>query len=190
MFTSADYCEALALYLGDGWISRHPRTQRLRIALDEKYPGIIEETATLLRRCLPENRVDVVDKSRPGCVNVSVYSTHLACLFPQHGPGRKHARRIELEAWQRQLFEQAPWAFIRGCIHSDGCAFVNRTGPYEYLSYAFSNKSADIIALFCDACDLVDVKYRATINSKGVWHVRINRRESVAGMERHVGLKR
>ena len=89
-FTDADYCQALALYLGDGWISTHPRTQRLRIALDEKYPGIIEETAALLRRCLPENAVDVVDKSRPGCVNVSVYSTHLTCLFPQHGPGRKH----------------------------------------------------------------------------------------------------
>jgi hypothetical protein len=25
------------------------------------------------------------------------------------------------------LIEQAPWAFIRGCIRSDGCAFINRT---------------------------------------------------------------
>ena len=26
---------------------------------------------------------------------------HWPCLFPQHGPGRKHERKIRLEAWQR-----------------------------------------------------------------------------------------
>ena len=28
----------------------------------------------------------------------------------------------------------APWAFVRGCIRSDGCSFINRTGRYAYLS--------------------------------------------------------
>ena len=65
-----------------------------------------------------------------------VYSRHLSCLFPQHGPGKKHERRIVLEAWQQEIVEAAPWAFLRGCIRSDGCVFVNRTGRYEYLSYA------------------------------------------------------
>jgi hypothetical protein len=32
---------------------------------------------------------------------ISLYCTQLACLFPQHGAGRKHDRRIELEEWQR-----------------------------------------------------------------------------------------
>ena len=27
-------------------------------------------------------------------------SKHWPCLFPQHGPGRKHTRKIELEQWQ------------------------------------------------------------------------------------------
>lgn len=41
-FTSEDYAELLAMYLGDGCISQHARTQRLRIVLDAKYPGIIK----------------------------------------------------------------------------------------------------------------------------------------------------
>ena len=52
-----------------------------------------------------------------------------------------------LETWQR-LVGAAPWAFLRGCIRSDGCVFVNRTGRYEYLSYGFTNYSSDILDLF------------------------------------------
>src|SRR5690348_16047877 len=36
------YAYLLGLYLGDGCISRHRRVWRLRIVLDDKYPGIIE----------------------------------------------------------------------------------------------------------------------------------------------------
>lgn len=90
-----------------------------------------------------------------------------------------------LESWQRAQVDAAPSAFIRGCIRSDGCAFVNRTGPYEYLSYAFHNRSEDIIGLFAWALCLVGVRdYRRTPGA-----VRINRRGSVAQMRHHVGLK-
>jgi hypothetical protein len=37
------YSYLLALYLGDGYISRSGTSWSLRIALDEAYPGIIEE---------------------------------------------------------------------------------------------------------------------------------------------------
>lgn len=86
-------------------------------------------------------------------VYASLYSSHLPCLFPQDGPGMKHKRRIVLEPWQREIVEAAPWPFIRGCIRTDGCAFINRTDvhreqPYQYLSYQFSNMSTDIVDLF------------------------------------------
>ena len=81
-----------------------------------------------------------------------VYNSHLSCLFPQAGPGKKHQRAIALEPWQAERVAAAPWAFLRGCIRSDGCVFVNRTGPYEYLTYDFYNLSAEIRQLFVDAC--------------------------------------
>jgi hypothetical protein len=99
-----------------------------------------------------------------------------------------------LERWQEQLVRLAPWPFIRGCIRTDGCCFINRTDvhrptPYEYVSYEFSNKSDDIVALFVGACEQVGVFTRANQGARGHWSVRINRRESVARMLEHVGRK-
>jgi hypothetical protein len=192
-FTPEDYAELLAMYLGDGCISQHPRTQRLRIVLDRKYPGIIDDARNLLERCFPHNDVDAV--KAPGCVHVSVYCSHLACVLPQHGPGPKHLRRIVLEPWQTEIVAAAPWPFIRGCIRTDGCAFINRTDvhraePYEYLSYDFCNMSRDIVDLLVQACDRVGVFTRTTGGGSRSWSVRINRRESVALMLEHVGLKK
>jgi LAGLIDADG-like domain len=131
---------------------------------------------------------------RGKCVDLSLYSAHLPCLFPQHAPGRKHERPIQLEAWQSALVELAPWPFLRGCIRSDGCVFVNRTDvhrpqPYEYLSYQFANMSKGIIDLFMETCDLVGVVTRINRNRKGLWTVRINQRESVERLYEHVGPK-
>ena len=36
---------------------------------------------------------------RTGMTEVKSYSKHWPCLFPQHGPGRKHGRPIVLEEW-------------------------------------------------------------------------------------------
>ena len=116
-------------------------------------------------------------------VVVQVYSTHMTCLFPQHGPGKKHERPIRLEAWQSNLVAVAPWRFLRGCIWSDGCAFINRTGPYEYLSYGFANLSQDILDLVDWARGLVGVDCRRTSKSIPVY-----RRASVALVHEHVGL--
>ena len=89
-----------------------------------------------------------------------------------------------LEPWQHAILESEPWPFLRGCIRSDGCVFVNRTGRYEYLSYHFGNLSPEIRALFVDTCAAVGVHCR--VSGK---HVRINRRPCVALFQRHVGLK-
>jgi hypothetical protein len=194
VFTREDYSELLAMYLGDGCISEGQRTTRMRIALDTKYSGIIKETRALLHRCFPANPVGQVSAHGGTMVFLSVYSSHLPCLFPQHGPGLKHQRPILLESWQLELVRGAPWPFIRGCIRTDGCSFINRTDvhraqPYEYLSYQFSNMSKDIVGLFVEACERVDVFTRVNCNAKGLWDVRINRRDSVARMVENVGIK-
>jgi hypothetical protein len=183
-FTDADYAELLGLYLGDGHIVRAGRSDRLRLFFDTRYSRIISDAHSLLRRCFPERSVGLSRSAEGTTTIVSLYCTHLACLFPQHGAGMKHKRPIKLEDWQRAIVERQPWPFLRGLIRSDGCVFVNRTGPYEYVSYDFRNHSADILELFADACDLVGVEYRAYTK-----RVRIYRRASVALMLQHVGLK-
>jgi hypothetical protein len=182
--TPADYAELLGLYLGDGYIVRTGRSDRLRLFLDTRYDRILDEAEALLARCFPRHRVGRFTTAKGTTTILSVYCTHLRCLFPQHGAGRKHERDIVLEDWQTAIVAREPWTFLRGLIRSDGCVFINRTGRYEYLSYEFSNRSAQIRELFMDACDRVDVEYRPYRR-----YVRIYRRASVALMEEYVGLK-
>jgi Homeodomain-like domain len=184
VFTGGDYPELLGLYLGDGHIVRTGRSDRLRLFLDTRYSGINADARELLRRCFPQHQVGMFRTGKGTTTILSLYGTHLACLFPQHGAGRKHDRDIALERWQTTIVAREPWRFLRGLIRSDGCAFVNRTGSYAYLSYEFSNRSAQIRELFMEACDLVDVEYRPYRR-----YVRIYRRASVALMLEHVGKK-
>ncbi|HWT24842.1 MAG TPA: hypothetical protein VN213_15170 [Solirubrobacteraceae bacterium] len=114
-----------------------------------------------------------------------VDNAHLPCLLPQHGEGKKHERRIFLENWQHDLVAEAPWAFLRGCIRSDGCVYVNRTGPSEYLSYGFHNHSTEILDLSERVCRAVDLDCRRTAHD-----VRSYRRASVGPLLEHVGVKR
>ena len=95
-FSAADYAELLAIYLGDGCISVHPRTQRLRIHLDTRYPVINREITQLLRRCFPGNSIGAITPSRSAWSGrsdswmvLSIYSSHLACLF--HGTVREES---------------------------------------------------------------------------------------------------
>jgi hypothetical protein len=183
-FAPGDYAELLGIYLGDGHISQLARAQRLRVFLDAAHPTVVDETQALLTRCFPENRVGRGTRHHGRMVVLAVHSRHLTCLCPQHGPGKKHERRLVLEPWQQALVEASPWRFLRGCIRTDGCAFINRTGRYEYLSYSFCNLSADLLELFASTCESVGLRPRLTARD-----VRINRRADVALMVEHVGLK-
>jgi hypothetical protein len=139
---------------------------------------------------LPENRVGVQRQHGQGCSEVYVYSKTLICLFPQHGRGPKHKRPIRLARWQQRIVQRQPELFVRGLIHSDGCRFTNpvRHGQklYTYPRYNFSNASADIRKLFCDACDLLGVEWRV-MNAR---NISVARRGSVARLDEFVGPKR
>ena len=183
-FTAPDYAELLGLYLGDGHISRFARTERLRLYLDARYRTVVDDAEALLRRSFPVNRVGRTSRHEGSMVILCVYHSHLGCLFPQTGPGKKHERLIRLEPWQADMVEAAPWRFLRGCIRSDGCVFVNRTGRYEYVSYEFSNLSREIVDLFVSTCERVGLRPRRYPR-----YVRLYRREDVARLLVEVGTK-
>jgi hypothetical protein len=99
----APYTYLLGLYLGDGSLAVHPRgVYRLRITCANRYPELIRSCEAAMSEVLP-NKVGQAVKQ--GCVDVYSYSKHWPCLFPQHGPGRKHERKIELAGWQQDLVD-------------------------------------------------------------------------------------
>jgi ferredoxin len=183
------YSYLLGFYLGDGSISRHPRdVYRLRIAIDQRHPHIINECRDAVAAMMPRNRVDVV--SSVGCVHVSACSKHWPDLFPQHGKGKKHERKIELYGWQQDAVARFPKQFIRGLIHSDGSRFMNRVTvggkQYAYPRYTFSNTSPDIRALFTHSCDMLGIAWR----QMNALNVSVARKEAVAALDAFVGPKR
>jgi hypothetical protein len=181
------YCHLLGLYLGDGHVAAFPRTYCLRIYLDRKYPAIVTGCVDSIRRVAPANRVAVHTKT--GCAIVQCYSRMWPCLLPQHGPGRKHERVIELSEWQRELTHAHPEALIRGLIESDGSRHPNRVRRrarwYSYVRYTFSNRSSDIRAIFTEHLDLLGIAWRVD----GPVNISIARREAVAALDAFVGPK-
>lgn len=167
----------------------HPRgVYRLRIVLDQRYPRIIEECGTAMNavRRTPQPPRQL---QRIGCIEVSSYWKHWICLFPQHGPGVKHARSIRLQDWQRSVVEEYPGLFLRGLIHSDGWRGTNkvevRGKSYAYPRYQFTNYSKDIRELFCWGCDLYGVAWKQMR-----WNaISVARAEDVAKLDRVIGLK-
>jgi hypothetical protein len=91
------YAYLLGIYLGDGCISADARRVRLRITLDAKYGGIVEECASAIGALAPGRPPHLLRSRRQRTVEVSKYWKHWLCLIPQHGPGPKHLRRIALE---------------------------------------------------------------------------------------------
>lgn len=179
-FPRQDYAYLLGMYLGDGDISMQTRTPRLRISLDLKWPGVVTQCADALRAVLPHNAVAVYQPDqRSSCIVVSVYSKHLACLFPQQGTGPKHLRSIVLHAWQAEIAREQPANLLRGLLHSDGCRFVNRVRidgkQYEYPRYNFTNASSDILRIFTATCDRLGIEWRRM----GYRDISIARRASV-----------
>lgn len=155
----------------------------MRIACCASYPLLLERCCEAMRAVMPNNRVQIVKAA--GYSEVAAYSKHWPCLFPQHGPGPKHSRRIELTDWQGALVEFQPWALLEGLIHSDGCRVINWVGGRPYPRYHFSNASDDIKAIFMAACRLVGVDCRPN-NAR---NLSVARGASVALMDRHIARK-
>ena len=192
-FDEVAYAYLLGEYLGDGCLSLMPRqVYRLRIVCDLKYPDIIDEIASCIVIARGSETVGFVRKK--GCIEVYSCWKHWLCLFPQHGPGRKHKRRIELTPWQQMIVTAHPEALIRGLIHSDGNRHINgvtRKLPsgsrrYHYPRYMFTNASIDILGIFTDTLDLMGVHWTQTTARD----ISVARRGDVSFLDSFVGPKR
>lgn len=121
------------------------------------------------------------------CYDVSACSKSWPLLLPQHGEGKKHERKIVLADWQQELVDHHPGLLLRGLIHSDGCRFVNTgRGNWRCPRYSFSNLSADIKRIFCDACDRLDIHWTAA-PPKTIY---VSRKADVARLDEFIGPKR
>ncbi|MFD9861102.1 helix-turn-helix domain-containing protein [Streptomyces alboflavus] len=194
-FDHVAYSYLLGLYLGDGHIISKPKQHHLSIFCADSWPGLIAATEDAMRNVMSTPRVK--PRQRKGCTEVKSYTKHWPCMFPQHGPGKKHERTIALEPWQQEIVDAHPWEFIRGLIHSDGCRITNWTTRmvggerkrYEYPRYFFTNKSDDIRQLYTDTLDTLGVIWTHCTRHGNPYNISVARKASVALMDTHVGPK-
>jgi hypothetical protein len=188
---AASYALLLGYYLGDGCISKVGRTYCLRVSCDRGYPGIIADVDQAIRAVHRHGRVCHVPA--PGVTVVKSYWNHWPCLFPQHGPGRKHERKLQLVVWRRQIVNDHPGKLLRGLFWSDGCRVNNwATGTvagvkrrYEYPRWQFVNHSADIRQWCTEALDLLEIPWR-----QSNWMcISVSTRAGVARLDELVGPK-
>jgi hypothetical protein len=185
------YAYLLGLYLGDGCL--RATGSQLMLALDARYPGIVAQAEEAIRQTVP----GVATRRympKDSVVRVLASTTIWRDAIPQHGPGRKHERKIKLVDWQREITATFPRELLRGLIHSDGCRTINRfktklpsgrLAAYEYPRYFFSNLSEDIRRIFCEHCDLLGIRWTQS-NPR---NISISHRKSVALMDEFIGPK-
>jgi hypothetical protein len=186
------YVYLLGLYLEHGTITPFPRgVYRLRVFLDLRYPSIIAACEAAISTIAPTVSVNRHERGGslatgpdPSNVEVYAYSKTWPCLFPQHGPGRKHERSIVLVDWQSELVARDPELLLRGLIHSDGCRFIYTGTNWRHPRYSFSNRSEDILGIFRHACDLLGLRY--TLAPRTVY---VSRKADVARMDGFIGPK-
>jgi hypothetical protein len=186
------YSYLFGLYLGDGHITRHRRgVFALSIFCCDAWPGLITAAKQAMRQVMPISSVFTVQ--RIGMTEVKCYSKHWPWLFPQHGPGMKHTRKIELARWQQVIVDRYPGEFARGLFHSDGYRGMNRVRRvladgehwYEYPRYLFVNMSKDILRLCGQTLDQLDVEWRFSKPTT----ISVAKQEAVARLDAFVGPK-
>lgn len=187
------YSYLFGLYLGDGYVGTHKRTNSLVIACDIQYPEVNQEVVDAVSHFCPRPP-SVLRPAGTNGIRVTSYWNCWPLFFPQHGPGSKLERKIELVDWQTEIVNEHPKAFNRGLIHSDGSRCLNtftvqlKNGPkeYSYPRYFFTNYSTDIQAIFCRSCDLLGIRW-----SRPNWrNISISHRTSVALLDEFVGPKK
>jgi hypothetical protein len=186
-----EYAALFGYYLGDGCISLAARTTVLRVSCDRTYPAIIADVERCIRAVHPDRPVHRV--KAPGVIVVQNGWKQWPCLFPQHGPGRKHERPIVLADWQEELVAEHPWDFLRGLFHSDGSRVANWTTRrvagelkrYDYPRWMFVNSSDDILDLCSHSLDRVGVAWRRPRANC----VAVSTRAGVGLLDEHIGLK-
>lgn len=178
------YAYLLGLYLGDGCLSEHPRdVYKLRVTLDRRYPGIIDECAAAMEQVRPASRV--MRRLRPdNSVEVYAYSKAWPLLFPQHGSGPKHRRNVSLRPWQAELAGEGPELLMRGLIQSDGCRFMNTGRNWRCPRYMLTNRSPHIREIFTSLCDQLGVRWTSAPDV-----IYVSRKRDVAALDRFIGPK-
>ena len=147
----AAYAYPLGLYR-ERPLTRGPRSHVLWLACSDAWPGLLDLGKQTMSLVMPSSSVFCASRTGVGCTYVKSVSRHWPCLLPQHGPGRKHERKIDQCPGSKRSWpgiqEASPAASSIPMAAASSITFAarSRTGiaGMKYPRYLFVNRSADI----------------------------------------------
>jgi hypothetical protein len=120
-----------------------PRSVRLRISCDLKYPQLIDKIIRSLQRLLPRNKVSTFRRIRR-CVDVICYSNHWETLLGWRAAmGSKADQSVSVPSWIRQA-NQYKVHCLRGLMETDGCIYIDRGYPMVMFTATIPELARDV----------------------------------------------
>jgi len=123
----------VSVALGDGGLSNpNGRAVRLRISCDTKYPVIIDNITSAIKKLLPTNKVSEVNR-RAYCVDISCYSNKWENLLGWKAKeGSKEKQKVSIPDWikNNRIYSKH---CLRGLFETDGSVYNDR----DYLMANF-----------------------------------------------------
>lgn len=131
---SAELAELYGLAIGDGHIQIFPRTERLTITLDAKYPYLIERTAGLLFKVF-KKRVVKAKAKETNAVQVYIYQKNIAKRMGFPSGNRSQVKKhIPDWIWADNSYLLA---CVKGLFEAEGSLSIHL--PSCTYNFQFSN---------------------------------------------------
>lgn len=137
---SIDLAFLIGITLGDGNITRFPRTECLRITLASKYPGLIHYSKKSVSKVFNKNPY-AKKVRRSACYTITLYQKNIS-------------KRLGIPAGNRRyaIFKTPTWIFknkmhllnfIRGLFEAEGSLSIHL--PTCTYNFQFSNKNESLL---------------------------------------------
>ncbi len=145
----AELAEIMGLAIGDGHIQVFPRTEKLTITLDAKYPYLINRTEKLLLSIFRKNPVKAKAKLT-NAVQVYVYQKNISSRmsFP---PGNRSKITSHIPDW---IWEKNEYllACVKGLFEAEGSLSIHL--PTCTYNFQFANSNQHLLAEMKRALEL------------------------------------
>jgi len=138
----------IGVALGDGGLSNpNGRAVRLRISCDTKYPAIIHNITSAIKKFMPTNKVSKANR-RARCVDISCYSNKWEGILGWKAKGgSKEKQRVKIPDWIKNNKTYSKHC-LRGLFETDGSVYTDR-------SYKMANFVTIIPTLAKDVMEII-----------------------------------
>lgn len=134
----------IGLAIGDGNLSKFPRTTRLRITCDDKYPNLMDRIEDAIQQLLPANKVSRSRCPR-NCTNIVCYSNYFNDLFGWSATGgSKMKQNVRVPQRIKNDTEYARYC-LRGLFETDGSVYRDRGYLMANFTTAIEGLSSDVM---------------------------------------------